>query len=99
MRHDDQVNVVGHDLKRHDAPAVLASLGADQFLAPGADGISQHPAAVLRTPHNVIPQVIDATRRNLHFPCHHIKYPGAACLTGSSAIHPSPEGDSPLARI
>jgi hypothetical protein len=72
MSLDEQVNVVGHDLKRNYPPAVLASLGADQFLTPGADRISQHQTGVLRT-HNATPQVVNPARPNLHFPCHGIK--------------------------
>jgi hypothetical protein len=72
MSLDKQVNAVSRDLKRNDPPAVLASPGADQFLTPGADRISQHRTAVLRT-HNATPQVAGAARPNLHFPCRDIK--------------------------
>ena len=64
--------LLGRDLKRNDPPAVLASPGADQFLTPDADRISQHRTAVLRT-HNATPQVVGAARPNLHFPCRDIK--------------------------
>lgn len=88
MSPDEQLNLVRQALKRHDAPAALASPGADQFLTPGADRISQHKTAVHRTP----PGETCTSRATTS------SHTEADCQTGNSAIHPSPESDSPLAR-
>ena len=70
MSFHERVHVIGHDLQRHNRPAVPAGPRADQLLTPVHDPASQHRAAALGAPHDVIPEITDATWGNLHLPGH-----------------------------
>lgn len=43
------------------------AFGADQFIASGRECAGQHRAAVLRAPHNVVPEVVRHPSGTLHF--------------------------------
>jgi hypothetical protein len=64
------VHLIGHDLQRHNPPAVPAGLRADQFPTPAHSSASLHRAAALRAPHHEMPQTADPNSRNPQFPGH-----------------------------
>jgi hypothetical protein len=70
MSLDGQMQMIRHDLKCHDPPAVLAGLRTDQLRALILDPVGQDRATVLRAPHDLIPRVAHATRGNLNVPGH-----------------------------
>ena len=71
----EQVHVIGHDLQRHNPPAILIGLRADQPLT----AVSENPTAILRAPHDVTPEAIHATSGNLHFTGHAGDYTHHIC--------------------
>lgn len=81
MSFHEQVHVVRHDFQRDDLPAVLRAFRADQFLAADLDRAGQDRAAILRAPHDVIPEIVDATSGNLNLSAHADEYKSDARLT------------------
>jgi hypothetical protein len=67
---DEQVHVIRHHLKSDDLPTLLGGLLLDQLPQPGRDPATQHPAAVLRAPHHVQPQVVHAAGVPANLPSH-----------------------------
>jgi hypothetical protein len=69
---DEQMHVVRHHLKRHDLPAVLVGLGADQLLKAVLHPAAKDRAAILRAPHHVVPEVRRRTGRSAYLTSHTI---------------------------
>nr|AVN58527.1 hypothetical protein B5P44_p00232 [Mycolicibacterium sp. CBMA 213] len=59
----EQVHMIGHHLMSHDFPAMLGGDRHDEFIQPEGYPSTQHPAAVLRTPHQMQAQRAHASRR------------------------------------
>ena len=77
----EQAHVIGNDLQRHDAPAMLAGLRADQFLTAGGDPAREDRPPVLRAPHKVMPELVHPTSGHLHLPGHAGDYTHDLCQT------------------
>ena len=69
MSFHEQVHMIGHDPGRHP-PAVPSAVRADQLPATSPDWASHNRAAARPAPHDVVPEVVNATSGNLHFPGH-----------------------------
>jgi len=78
MSFHQQAHVIGHDLHRHDAPAVLAGLRADQTLTAGGNPARDDRPPVPRVPHNVIPGLAHPSG-HLHLPGHAGDYTHDLC--------------------
>jgi hypothetical protein len=90
MSYHEQVHVIRHDLQRHhQPPAAPAGLRADQPLTAAPDPTSQNRAPVNRAPHDVIPQIADATSGNLHVPGHARDYTHPPCQTARFPRRPN----------
>jgi hypothetical protein len=77
----EQVHVIGHDLQRHDPPATITGPRIDQLRTPARGRATQNQAAIHRAPHDVTPQVEDATCGNLHVLGHAGDYTHRLCQT------------------
>jgi hypothetical protein len=81
MSFHQQAHVIGHDLHRHDARAVLAGLRADQILTASGDPAREDRPLVPRAPRNVIPGLVHPTSGHLHLPRHAGDYTHDLCQT------------------
>ena len=81
MSFHQQAHVIGHDLHRHDAPAVLAGLRADQILTASGNPAREDRPPVPRAPRNVIPGLVHPTSGHLHLPGHAGDYTHDLCQT------------------
>jgi hypothetical protein len=87
MSFHEQPHEIGHDLRPHRPPAVLADLRTDQLPTTGSHPTARGRAAVPPPPHDVTAEVEYATSRNPHFPnhvgdnthrlCHTTRFPAA----------------------
>ena len=81
MSFHQQAHVIGQDLQRRDAPAVLASLRADQFLtADGAPARQDRPPG-RRAPHDLVAELVNPTSGHVHLPGHAGDYTHDLCQT------------------
>jgi hypothetical protein len=81
MSFHQQAHVIGHNLHRHDAPAVLASLRADQILTEGGNPARGDRPPVPRAPRDVIPGFVHPTSGHLHLRGHAGDYTHDLCQT------------------
>ena len=81
MGFHEQVHLIEHDLQRHNPPAMLVGVRADQPLTASRAPTGADRTTELRAPHDVIPQVVHVTSRNLHFPGHAGDYTHRLCQT------------------
>jgi hypothetical protein len=81
MSFHQQAHVIGHDLQRHDAPAMLAGLRTDQFLTAGGDFACEDRPPVPRAPHDVISEFVNPTSGHLYLPGHAGDYTHDLCQT------------------
>jgi len=57
------VHVIGHHFVSHDLPTVLVGDLRDQFVQATGHQPAQHPAPVLRAPHQMQAQQVHPSRR------------------------------------
>jgi len=81
MSFHQQAHVIGHDLHRHDAPAVPAGLRADQILTASGNPAREDRPLIPRAPRNVIPGLVHPTSGHLHLPGHAGDYTHDLCQT------------------
>src|SRR4029077_11703633 len=75
----EQMHMSGHELQRHNPPAILVGLRADKSLATASDPVSENPTAIIRAPRDVIPEATHATSGNVRFPRHAGEYTHRLC--------------------
>jgi hypothetical protein len=66
----EQVHVTEHDPQHHNPRPLPGGFHADRLLTAGSGAAVQEPVAAFRAAHHVIPEIVDATRGNLHLPGH-----------------------------
>ncbi len=99
MSLDEQMDVIGHDFQGDDFPVVLRTLRSDQRFTPGRYVAYEDGPPVLRTPDDVVAEVVGASWSVGYESSDTAEYTSVVYLIVQGRVIPlSPKGGSPLAR-